>query len=100
MVSLEPVELLDHHGAGRERVRVLVWESARRENLGKARIRNGRLARILGGGNNEVVGHLSGALHALDRNAAAMRIAQEEAPGRGKLRPISGVNRADAQEEQ
>jgi len=35
-VSLEPVELLDRHCAGRKRVRVLVWKSARQENLGKA----------------------------------------------------------------
>jgi hypothetical protein len=60
MVSLEPVELLDHHRAGRKCVPVLVWESARQENLGKARIRS-RLARIPGGGNDEVVDHVSGA---------------------------------------
>jgi hypothetical protein len=47
MVSLEPVELLDHHRAGRKRVRVLVWASARQENLSKARIRRRRLAQSL-----------------------------------------------------
>jgi hypothetical protein len=81
MVSLEPVELLDHHRAGRKRVRVLVWQSARQENLGKARIRSRRLARILSGGNDEVVDHVSGALHAFNRDAAAMSIAEEKTAG-------------------
>ena len=75
MVSLEPVELLDHHPAGRKDVRTLARKSDRQENLGKARIRSRRLARILRGGNDEVVDHVSGAFHALNRDAAAMSIA-------------------------
>jgi hypothetical protein len=54
---------------------------ARQENLGKARIRSRRLARILSGGNDEVVDPVSGALHALNRDAAAMSIAEEKAAG-------------------
>ncbi len=99
MVSLEPVELLDHHRAGRKRVRVLVWEAAREENLGKARIRSRRLARIPSGGNDEVVDHVSGALHALNRDAAAMSIAEEKAAGFRKQRRIGRLGHADAQEE-
>jgi hypothetical protein len=75
MMSLKPVELLDHHSAGRERIRILVWESACYENLGKARIRSRRLARILSGGSNEVMDHFSGTLHTLNRDAAAVSIA-------------------------
>jgi hypothetical protein len=75
MVSLEPIELLDNHGAGRERIRVWVWESARYENLGKARIRGRRFARVPGGGSDEVVDHLSGALYTLNCDTAATGIA-------------------------
>ena len=100
MVSLEPVELLDHHGAGWKRVRVLVWESGRYEDLGKARIRSRRLIRISGGGSDEVVDHRSGALHTLNRDAAATSIAQEEASRLGKLRRIGGVGHAHTQEQQ
>ena len=99
MVSLEPVELLDHHRAGRKRVRVLVWESARQENLGKARIRSRRLARIPSGGNDEAVDHVSGALHTLNSDAAAMSIAEEKATGFRKQRRIGRLGDADAQEE-
>ena len=40
MVSLEPVELLDHHPAGRKGVRILASKSDRQENIGKTRIRS------------------------------------------------------------
>jgi hypothetical protein len=81
MVPLKPVELLDHDRAGRERIRVLVWESARQENLGEARICSRYLAGIFSGGNDEVVDHFSGALNALDGDAAAVGITKEEAAG-------------------
>ncbi len=81
VVSLDPVELLNYDRAGRECVRVLVWEVAREENLGKARSRSRRLARILSGGNDEVLDHLSGTLDALSRDTAAVRIAEEKSTG-------------------
>jgi hypothetical protein len=101
MVSLEPVELCNHHRAGRDqRVPVLIWESARQENLGKARIRSRRLTRIVSGGNDQAVDHFSGVLDALSRDAAAMSIAQEKATCLRKLRRIGGLGHADAQEEE
>ena len=99
MVSLEPVELLDHHPAGRKGVRILASKSDRHENIGKTRIRSRRLARILRGGNDEVVDHVSGAFHALNRDAAAMSIAEEKAAGFRKQRRIGRLGHADAQEE-
>src|SRR5262249_38019045 len=36
VVPLKPLELLDHHRTGKKRVRVLVREIAREENLAKA----------------------------------------------------------------
>jgi hypothetical protein len=81
MVSLEPFELLDDHRAGRKRVGVRVRDSDCDENRGKARIRHGHLARILNGGNSEIVDHLFGALDALDGDAAAMRVAKQKAAG-------------------
>ena len=39
-------------------------------------------------GRDEIVDHLSGALYTLDRDAAATRIAEEEAP---RLRPVGGA---------
>jgi hypothetical protein len=100
MVLLEPVELLDHHRAGGKRVGVLVWESTRQENLGKARFRSCRLARILSGGNNKVVNYVFSALDALNRDAAATSIAEEEAAGFRKQRRIGGVGYTAAQEQQ
>src|SRR5436190_10893582 len=100
MVSLEPFELLDHHGAGRERVRVLVWKSGRQENLGKARICSRCLARVLSGGGDEVVNDLSGGLHTLHWDAAAASIAQEEASCLCKLRRIGGIGYPAAQKQQ
>ena len=70
MVSLEPIELLDNHGAGRERVLVLVWWRARHENLKKTRVRSRCLIRVLGGVSDEVLDYLSGALHPRDWHAA------------------------------
>ena len=55
---------------------------------------------VFSGGSDEVVDHLSGALHTLNRDAAATSIAQEEASGLGKLRRIGGVGHAHAQEQQ
>jgi hypothetical protein len=66
----------------------LVWESARQENLGKARIRSRRLARIPSGGNDEVVDRFAGALHALKRDAAPISTAEEKAAGFRKQRWI------------
>jgi hypothetical protein len=101
MVSLEPVELHNHHPAGRDQcVAVLIWESARLENLGKARTRSRRLTRIVSGGNDQAVDHFSGVLDALSRDAAAMSIAQEKATCLRKLRRIGGLGHADAQEEE
>jgi hypothetical protein len=77
----------------------LVWESARRENLGKARIRSRRRARIPSGGNDEVVDRVADPLHALNRDTAAMSIAEEKAPGFRKQRRIGRLGHADAQEE-
>src|ERR1700738_4290440 len=77
-VSLEPVESLDHHRAGRKRVRVLGWGRARPDNFGKPRTPRRRFARIPSGGNDEVVDRVADALHALNRHAAAMSIAEEK----------------------
>jgi site-specific DNA recombinase len=65
VVPLEPFELLDHHRAGRERLGVGHWESARPEDFGKTPIRSRRFARIVGGDLDEAVDHFSGALDAL-----------------------------------
>jgi hypothetical protein len=94
-VSLEPLESLDHHPAGRKRVRILVGERDRQENLGKARIRSRRFARIPSGGNDEVVDRVAGALHALKRDAAAMSTAEKKAPGFRKQRWIGRLGHAD-----
>jgi hypothetical protein len=98
MVSLEPVELLDHHPAGRKGVRILARKSDRQENLGKARIRSRRLARILGGRKNKLVDHFSGALDALNRDAAAMSIAEKEAAGLRKQRRVGRLGHTNAHE--
>jgi len=88
VVSLEPFELLDHHRAGRERLRVGLWEVARQEDLGKALIRSRRFAGIAGGDLDEAVYHFSGVLDALNWHATAMSIAEQEAAGFGKQHRI------------
>jgi hypothetical protein len=80
MVSLEPFKLLDHHRAGRKGVRILLRESARYENLGKPRIRSRRLARVPRSGGDDVVDHFSGALHPLNRDAAALALPRRKPP--------------------
>jgi hypothetical protein len=77
----------------------LVRESARYEDLGKTRIRDRRLARVPRSGSDEIVDHLSGALHALHRDAAAASIAQEETSCLGKLRRIGGLGYTDAHQQ-
>ena len=98
VVFLEPFELLDHHRAGRERIRIRVRESARDENRGKARIRDGHLARILGCGNDEIVDHTFGALDALDRDAAAMRVPEKVPAGFRKQHRIGRLGDADTRQ--
>ena len=100
VVSLDPVELLNYDRAGRECVRVLVWEVAREENLGKTRSRSSRLARILSGGDDEVVDHLSGALDALSRDTAALRFAEDKSTGLRMLCRIGGLGDADPGDEE
>jgi hypothetical protein len=75
----------------------LVWKSARQENLGKARIRSRRLARIPSGGNDEVVDHVSA--RSTRSTATAMSIAEEKAARFRKQRRIGRLGHADAQEE-
>jgi hypothetical protein len=98
MMLLESLELLDHHPAGWEGIGVLVWEIARQENLGKARIRIRHLARIRGGGNYEFMNHFSGVLDTPGWDAAAMSIAEQEAAGFRKHPRVGGV-RPHTQEE-
>src|SRR5215831_876644 len=98
MVPLEPLELLDHHPAGRKSVGIFVSESARQKNLGKAGIRSLRLVRILWGGNDKVMDHFSGALDALNRDAAALSIAEEIATGFSKQGRIGRLGQADTHE--
>ena len=64
-------------------------------NLGKARIRSRRLARIPSGGNDEVVDRVADALHTINRDAAAMSIAEEKAPGFRKQRRIGRLGHAE-----
>jgi hypothetical protein len=88
VVPLEPFELLDYHRAGRERLRVGIWESARQEDFGKTPIRSRRFAGIGGGDLDKAVDHFSGALDALNWHATAMSIAEQEAAGFGKQHRI------------
>lgn len=78
---LSPFLLLDsvalvcrnHHRAGRDQhVPILVWNCARHENLGEARIRARHFARIVSSGNDQVVNPFSDALDPLSRDAAAV----------------------------
>jgi hypothetical protein len=84
VVPLEPFELLDHHRAGRERLGVGHWESARPEDFGKTLIRSRRFPRIVGGDLDKTVDHFSGALDALSRNTTALSIAEPIEPARGR----------------
>jgi hypothetical protein len=84
-MSLQSVELCNHHRAGRaQRVPIWIWDSARQEDLGKARIRSRHFARIVGSGNDQVMNHLSDVLDPLGWDATTVRIAQEETPSLGK----------------
>jgi len=80
MMLLEAFELRDHHLAGRDqRVPVLVRESARHEDLGKARIGGSFLGQIVRSSDDQVVNYFSGLRDPLSLHAAAMSVAQEEA---------------------
>ena len=77
MMPLEAFELRDHHLAGwDQRAPVLVRESARHEDLGKARIGSSFLGWIVRCSDDQVVNHLTGVLDAIGWDAAAMSVAQ------------------------
>src|SRR5271163_3699566 len=100
MMSLEAFKLRDYHLAGwDQRVPFLVRESARHEDLGKARIGSSFLGRIVRSSDDQVVNHLSGVLDAIGGDSAAMSVAQEEATCLRKLSRI-GFGEAGAQKEE
>src|SRR6516162_4594113 len=95
MMSLEPLELCDHHLARRDqRVAVLVRNGARQESLGEARVGSSFFRRIARGSNDQTVNHCAGVIHAIGRNTAAMSVAQKEAGCLGKLSRICGLGAA------
>src|SRR5271168_4819564 len=101
MMSLEAFKLRDYHLAGwDQRVPFLVRESARHEDLGKARIGSSFLGRIVRSSDDQVVNHLSGVLNAIGGDSAAMSVAQEEAACLRKLNRIGGFGDAGAQKEE
>src|SRR5229473_1377861 len=76
MVALEPLELRDHHLAGWDQhIAVLVGKGARQKGLGKARIGNRFLGRIVGSSDDQAVNHSSGVLDAISWHTAAMSVA-------------------------
>jgi hypothetical protein len=100
MMSLEPLELCDHHLARRDQhVAVLVRNGARLESLGEARIGSSFFGRIARGSNDQTVNHFAGVLDAIRWDAAAMSVAQKEAGGLGKLSRICGLGAASPQKE-
>jgi len=100
MMSLEPLELCDHHLARRDqRVAVLVRNGARQESLGEARVGSSFFRRIARGSNDQTVNHCAGVIHAIGRNTAAMSVAQKEAGCLGKLSRICGLGAASPQKE-
>src|SRR5215472_1762079 len=78
MMSFEAVELRDHHPARWDQRPVLVGKGARHEDLGKARVGNSFLGRIVRSSDDQVVDHLPGLLDAIGCDAAAMSVAQQE----------------------
>src|SRR5215472_19017950 len=100
MMSLEPLELRDHHLAGRDQhVIVMVEKGVRQKGLGKARIRSGFVGRIAGSSDDEAMNHSAGTLDAIGRDAAAMSVAEEKADCLCELSRICGLRDASAQQE-
>src|SRR6516164_5721995 len=100
MMSLEPLELCDHHLARRDQhVAVLVRNCARQESLGEARIGSSFFRRIARSSNDHAVNHFAGVLDAIGWDPAAMSVAQKEAGCLGKLSRIRGLGDAGPQKE-
>src|SRR6516164_4360844 len=101
MMSLEPLELRDHHLAGRDQhVAVLVGKGARPESLGEAQISSSFLGRIARSSDDQAVNHLAGVLDAIGWDAAAMSIAQKEAGGLCQLSRVCGFGDASPQQQE
>src|SRR6516165_6007658 len=101
MMSLEPLELCDHHLAGRDQyLTVLIGKGARQESLGKARIGSGFVGRIGRSGYDQAVNHCAGLLDAIGWDAAAVSVAQKEARCLCKLSRICGPRDASPQQEE
>ena len=100
MMSLKPLELCDHHLAGRDQyVTVLIGKGARQESLGKARIGRGFVGRITRSG-DQAVNHFAGLLEAIGWDAAPMSVAEKEARCLCKLSRICGPRDASPQQEE
>jgi hypothetical protein len=100
MMSLEALELCDHHLAGRDQyVTVLIGKGARQESLGKARIASGFVVRIARSGGYQTVNHFAGLLDAIGWDAAPMSVAEKEAGCLCKLSRICSPRSSSSQQE-
>src|ERR1700730_4405530 len=101
MMSLEALKLCDHDPAAwDQRAALLVRVRAGREDLGKARGGVSLLGRIERSGGNQVLNHFFGLFDASGRDAAAMRVAQQEAACFRKPNGVGCPGDGDTQEEQ
>jgi hypothetical protein len=99
MMSLEPLELRDHHLARRDQhVAILVRRGARPEDFGEAGVRNSFVGRIARSSDDQAANHCAGVLDPIGRDAAAMSVAEKEAGCLCKLSRISGLGDASPQQ--
>jgi hypothetical protein len=75
MMPLEPFELCDHRGAGRDQRVLGIRDCARYEDLDKARIGSGLFGRVVRRRDDQVTNNFSGVVDALSRDPAAIGIA-------------------------
>ncbi|TMJ42440.1 MAG: hypothetical protein E6G90_19030 [Alphaproteobacteria bacterium] len=100
-MSLEALKLCDHSSAcWDQRVTILVRVCAGCEDLGKARGGGSLLGRIERSGGNQVINHLSGLFDASSRDAATVRVAQQEAACFREPNRVGCPGDSDTHEEQ
>src|SRR5215469_10771295 len=101
MMSFEPLELRDHHLAGRDQhIAILIGKGARQEGLGEARIRSSFVVGIPRSSDDQAVNPCAGVLDAVGWDAAAMSVSEKEAGCFCKLSRICGLGDASPQQEE
>jgi hypothetical protein len=101
MMSLQPLELRDHHLAGwDQRATILVGKGARPESLGEARIGSSFLVPIARSSDDHAVNYLAGIFDAICWDAAAMSVAKEEAGSLCKPSRVCGFGAASPQQQE